>query len=210
MTFVLGNAEALSAAPSIDAAKFDAVVCNYGILHLSDPDAFLRESCKVLRPGGRVAFTCWNAPPATTGMDIVLKAVGQHGNLQGSLPDGPPFFAFADAETSAHALSAAGFTDARLQVHPQMLHLDDADGLFLMFEQATARTRALLHVQTRAALAEIRKGMARHVAAEFSQGQPPPPEKQGVAFGSGDKAARYHLPMPCAVSSARKPASDEP
>jgi len=38
-------------------ASFDAVCANFGILHLARPDQFLSEALRVLRPGGRLAFT---------------------------------------------------------------------------------------------------------------------------------------------------------
>jgi len=44
-------------------ATFDAVVMNFGILHLADPDRALAEAWRVLRPGGRLAFTVWEPPP---------------------------------------------------------------------------------------------------------------------------------------------------
>jgi SAM-dependent methyltransferase len=55
LTFVEGDAQRLSFAD----ASFDAVTMNFGILHLSKPEVALAETRRVLRPGGRLAFTAW-------------------------------------------------------------------------------------------------------------------------------------------------------
>ena len=56
--FEEGDAEVL---PFADEA-FDAVVANFGIHHVAEPNRALTEARRVLRPGGRVAFT---SPPKT-------------------------------------------------------------------------------------------------------------------------------------------------
>ena len=51
---------------------FDAVVCNFGVLHLGEPQKFFSEAFRVLRPGGKLGFTVWCAPPQTEGFAITL------------------------------------------------------------------------------------------------------------------------------------------
>ena len=91
---------------------------------------------------------------------------------QVELPGGddvPPFFHFACEDAATCALGAAGFDAATVRVHRLTLHarLPDADALFRMFADGTARTRATLEAQPADRLAAIRAAMREGVEAKF-------------------------------------------
>src|SRR5919199_5972397 len=46
----------------LPAASVDAVLCRWGYMLLADPEAALRETRRVLKPGGRVALAAWAGP----------------------------------------------------------------------------------------------------------------------------------------------------
>ena len=99
-----GDAEALV----FEDASFDRVVCNFGILHVADPDRAIAEAARVLKSGGRYAFTAWRGPEVSPFFRIVMDAVSESGTLDVDLPPAPPMFRFSDEAECARTLRAAG------------------------------------------------------------------------------------------------------
>ena len=150
--FRAGDATAL---PFPD-ASFDAVVMSFGLLHLAHPDQALAEGRRVLRAGGRLAFTVWEKPDASIGFGIVLRAIQRHGRLDVPLPPGPPFFRFSDPEECRRTLLAVGFEAPAVTTVPQVWRLASLDALFDVMRGGTVRTAGLLRAQTPEAQDAIR------------------------------------------------------
>ncbi len=121
--------------------SFDAVVCNFGLLHLAEPDAALTEAARLLAPGGRTAWTVWAADAAA--MRVIPDALEEL-RLTPSLPRGPPFFRFADPAEFPRALAAAGLTSASARKVGWSVTFSSPDEFLRMFEEGSARTRASL------------------------------------------------------------------
>jgi len=182
VTFREGDAEALP----YDAGSFDAVTMNFGLLHLARPEAAIADAHRVLRAGGRYAFTVWAAPDQAVAFGMVLKAVEEFGRSDVPLPEGPPFFRFAEADQSRQTLERAGFVDVDVRVLPLTWRLDSPDGVYDALSRGGVRTAAVLRAQTPKALDAIRAAARRSVER----------------YRDGD---RFVLPMPAVLASARKP-----
>jgi SAM-dependent methyltransferase len=177
-----GDAEAL---PFAD-GSFDAVVMNFGMLHLAQPERAVSEALRVLRPGGRYAFTVWAKPEEAVGFGIILDAVRKHGNPDVPLPPGPAFFRFSDASECDRILKVAGFRNVDVRKVPQVWRFSASGLLFEAFLTGTVRTHALLHAQSAPALAAIRDAVGK-VAGEY--------ENHGTV----------EIPMPAVLAAAHKP-----
>jgi SAM-dependent methyltransferase len=138
---------------------FDAAGMNFGILHLGQPEAALMEAHRVLRSGGRFAFSVWAKPDETIGFGIVLRAVELHGEPRVELPEGPPFFRYSDPEECTHGLIVAGFESPAVIKVSQTWRLPAGDGLFKAMKDSTVRTAGLLRAQKPTVLGKIRDAM---------------------------------------------------
>ncbi len=161
-----GDAEALS----FESGRFDAVVMNFGLLHLARPEAALSEARRMLQPGGRYAFTIWAPPERAVGFGMVLRAVNALGQSQVRLPDGPPFFRFSDQDECHRALEASGFGSVEVRELPLEWRLNSADAVFDALSRGGVRTAAVLRAQTPEALVAIRGAVRLEVESYARDG----------------------------------------
>jgi SAM-dependent methyltransferase len=155
VAFREGDAEALP----FDRSTFDAVVMNFGMLHLARPEVAIAEAHRVLRPGGRYAFTVWAGPDQAVGFGMVLRAIEQFGRLDVELPEGPPFFRFSNADECRSTLEGAGFVAVSARTIPLTWTLTSAEDVYDAVSRGGVRTAAILRLQTMEALAAIRSAI---------------------------------------------------
>ena len=177
-----GDAEKLPVGNSL----FEAAAMNFGLLHLGQPELALQEAHRILRSGGRFAFSVWAKPEESAGFAIVLRAVELHGEPRVELPEGPPFFHYSDPEECTSGLIAAGFESINVTKVAQVWRLPPGDGLFNAMKDSTVRTAGLLRAQKPTVLNKIRDEM-RAALAKFT------------------KDGQVELPMPAWIASGIKP-----
>jgi SAM-dependent methyltransferase len=165
--------------------SFDAIGINFGMLHFAHPEKALSEACRVLRAGGKIAFTVWALPERAVGLGMILNAVAVRGKLDVPIPPGPPFFRFSDAEESSRVLRDAGFSEPEVREVSQTWHIQLPETPFDLLKRCTVRTAAILNAQAPEALAKIQAAVAESAAP----------------YRVGDE---LQVPMPCVLASATK------
>ena len=87
----------------------DAVICRWGYMLIEDPAAALRETARVLRPGGRLAFSVWSDPVRNPWTTIDAEVLAHVGYAPIAPPTGPGgMFSLADPHRLRAMVQASG------------------------------------------------------------------------------------------------------
>lgn len=165
---------------------FDGVVNNYGMPHFPDPLSAMQEAVRVLKTGGRFAFSAWDSPDKAIGFGAIYDAVGAHGVMNVGLPAGPNFFLFSDPAKCIESLHAAGMVDAQVTPVKQTWRVQTPDQVLDAVREGSVRAAALLRAQTPQAMQAIRNAFRSALET----------------YRTGDG---YAVPMPAVIASGRKP-----
>ena len=104
-------------AESIDlaVASLDAVLCRWGYMLMADPATALRETRRVLRPGGRVALAVWTSEDRNPWIAPALRELARVTGAPPPDPDAPGMFALAAPQKLERLLADAGFTEILIE-----------------------------------------------------------------------------------------------
>jgi SAM-dependent methyltransferase len=173
--FLHADAEALP----FDSGSFDALVCNFAIGHVAQPDVASREFARVVVPGARIALSAWDSPEHNRLLGILVDAVQACG-LGG--PREPP-----PGPDLRGLMSGAGLADIDVEVVSLTHRVGDVDELWEGVLGGSVRTAGLVMRQPPATRDRIRGHFER------------------LAEQHRDEDGRLAIPVRAEIASGRRP-----
>ena len=165
--------------------SFDAVTIGFGVPHFPDPRRGLLEASRVVKPGGKIAFSIWQGRGSNGSFGWLFDAVERLADPLITLPAGPDAHALTDFSIAKPMVEDAGFADVKLVNVQSELSVQSPDFLFDLFDGGAVRTASLLSRQPETRRDAIRNDLAARTQSE------------GIRQGTG-----YLVPAPSVVISA--------
>ena len=128
----------------LPAASVDGVTSRWGYMLLADPAAALRETRRVLRPGGRVTLAAWAEPEANPWMSAIRGAAMELGFGEPPAPDEPGPFSFARPGHIEELLEETGFDEILVEPLDFTFRHESLDAYFDHQRTMSTNLRTLL------------------------------------------------------------------
>jgi SAM-dependent methyltransferase len=142
-------------------ASFDSVLCRWGYMLMADPAAALRETRRVLRPGGRVALSVWDRPDLNPWAIMTPVELVERGAMPPPDPEAPGMFALADRDKLAEMLAEGGFSEIEIDAVELEQRHPSFDAMWDFQLDCAAPLAAVLQELDPAELAEVRAAVER-------------------------------------------------
>ncbi len=127
-------------------AVFDAVSCNMGLFHVTEPSQVLAEAARVLRPGGRFAFSQWTAPSDSDLYARLFEVMTVEADMSLANP-APDAYALSDPANVEVMMTNSGFKDVSTRRLETVLIAPEED-FFDFFMKFGVRVPLIVGAQT--------------------------------------------------------------
>jgi len=152
--------------------SFDVALSSLGLMYYPDPLQAMKESFRVLKPGGRALAAVWGAR-ARCGWAEIFPIVDARVESEVC----PLFFQLGTGDSLAMTFTAAGFADVRTERLNTVLRYDSADDALgaafaggpvaLAYSRFDDKTREAAHADYLASIEPFRKENAYDIPGEF-------------------------------------------
>jgi SAM-dependent methyltransferase len=116
----------------LDDDSVDGVVCRWGYMLMADPAAALKETNRVLRDGGPLAFAVWMTPDRNPSLALPGMTLVQRGHMPAPEPGAPGIFAMGEPDRIRELVTGAGFGELELEEITFDFRFADSDDLWDM------------------------------------------------------------------------------
>jgi SAM-dependent methyltransferase len=124
--------------------EVDVVLCRMGYMLMADPAAALRETARVLAPGGRLAFAVWSDAGSNPWAALPMQAVMRHLGAPPPPPGTPGLWALADEQRLGAMLEDVGLEQIRIEPLDDEVLYESIEHWFEQTSRLAGPIRALL------------------------------------------------------------------
>ncbi len=161
ITFEQGDAQIHPFTP----AGYDAAISRFGVMFFADPAAAFTNIATAVRPGGRLAFVCWQPPDRNPWFRKTAGTLAEYVAFPDEREDACGPFSLTDPARIREVLAGTGFVDVDITAitEPMRTANDVEDAIHFVNDgpMATALTEAGPDIKARA-LDAVRTALAVH------------------------------------------------
>ena len=148
----------------------DGVLCRWAYMLMIDPAAAFAETRRVLRPGGRLAFSVWAARERNPALSLVGTVLVELGHVPPPDPEAPSAFAIADVERIRELVVGAEFADPEIEEISFRLPFADRDAYWRYLTDTSASISPVLRSLPPEEQAKVRE-QVHEAARPFQSGE---------------------------------------
>jgi SAM-dependent methyltransferase len=121
----------------------DAVACRMGYMLMAEPAVALRETARVLKPGGKAALAVWGDAGSNPWAGVPMRAIASHLSLPTPPAGAPGMWSLAEEDQLRALLEDAGFGTVEVVALQDTVEFDSADQWIEMTRRLAGPLRTL-------------------------------------------------------------------
>lgn len=128
----------------LETDSVDGVLCRWAYMLMIDPAAAFAETRRVLRPGGRLAFSVWADRERNPALSLAGAVLVELGHIPSPDPEAPGPFFLADTGRIRELVVGAGFAEPVIEEVSFRRHFVDQDAYWRFLIETSATTSPVL------------------------------------------------------------------
>jgi SAM-dependent methyltransferase len=172
----------------LETDSVDGVLCRWAYMLTTDPAAAFAETRRVLRPGGRLAFSVWASRERNPALALVGRVLESQGHMAPPEPEAPGAFAMADPGRIRELVVGAGFAEPKIEEVSFLWPFADQEAYWRYLNETSASASPVLRSLPTTAQEAVRE-QVHEAARPFHSGE-------GYAFPAVCLNVVAHRPGP--------------
>jgi SAM-dependent methyltransferase len=154
----------------LETDSVDGVLCRWAYMLMTNPATAFAETRRVLRPGGRLAFSVWAARERNPALSLVGRVLESQGHIPPPEPEAPSAFAMADPGRIRELVVGAGFAEPEVEEVSFRLSFADQEAYWRYLTETSASAAPVLRSLPTAAQEAVRE-QVHEAARPFHSGE---------------------------------------